>query len=418
MIALLYSHATEWYEDNRYIHWSCGTKKGLVMQNDNRELHPRERYELFRALGLKLDLTRGKPSAEQLQLSAPMLAETEFQSADGTDGRNYGLLEGLPEARMLFGEYLGVPTRNTLVLGNSSLAIMHDLVVQMLMRNTPGEIRWWDPHHNVRNRPIMLCPVPGYDRHFSICERYGIEMLPIPLNADGPDMDAVEEVLRGPKKWYVFGMWCTPKYSNPTGITYSQAVCERLAKMETWPGFRIFWDLAYNMHDLTDRGDELPNMLELCRTARVAPDQPTHANRVFVIGSTSKITFAGAGLAMLATSEENLAWYRECLGVQMIGPDKLNQLRHVRFLKNVDGIRAHMRRHRSIIAPKFRIVNEILERELGGKELAQWNEPRGRILCQFADKARMCGTRGAPGRRCRSKTHSGGSCIPLRTRSR
>jgi DNA-binding transcriptional MocR family regulator len=338
---------------------------------------PRERYEQLRAMNLALDMTRGKPCAEQLDLSNPMLSIVDYIAEDGSDCRNYGALEGLPEARRLFGEYLGVPAANTFVLGNSSLNLMHDLVLQMLVTQVPGETRIWDPHHTLRNRPVMLCPVIGYDRHHTIDERYGIEMLPIPMTPDGPDMDAVEAVLQGPKRWHVFGMWCTPKYSNPSGVTYSRDVCRRLAEMKTWPGFRIFWDLAYNGHDLEEPGDELPDMLELCRNAPHEPDEPSHVNRVFVIGSTSKITFASAGLNIFASSQDNLAWFRRSLFAQTIGPDRLNQLRHVKFLRNADGIRAHMRRHAAIIKPKLDTACEILERELGGCDVAWWYKPRG-----------------------------------------
>lgn len=331
------------------------------------------RYEHVKSLGLNLDMTRGKPCAEQLDLSVEMLACTSVHALDGSDCRNYGFLEGLPEARELFAEYLGVPTENTYVLGNSSLAVMSDLVTQMLMRQVPGEIRRWDPYHNLRNRPIMICPVPGYDRHYAICKHLGIETVSVPLHADGPDMDAVEKIIRRERN--VFGIWCTPKYSNPTGCTYSAEVCERLASLEAPAGFRIFWDNAYAVHDLTEQGDELPNMLELCcKTKQVRREKE---NRVFVIGSTSKVTFASSGLAMLASSKGNLDWYRESLAVQTIGPDKLNQLRHIRFLKDMNGVRAHMARHRKILRPKFDAVDEILSRELRGSNAATWNKPRG-----------------------------------------
>ncbi|HTR18365.1 MAG TPA: aminotransferase class I/II-fold pyridoxal phosphate-dependent enzyme [Candidatus Paceibacterota bacterium] len=335
------------------------------------DLSLRERFERLRAMKLDLDMTRGKPCAEQLDLSLPLLTSRRTRSIqDGADCRNYGYLEGLPEARKLFGEYLGMPAELTYVLGNSSLAVMHDLVVQMLMRQLPDEERKWDPHHEIRYRPVMLCPVPGYDRHFSICERYGIEMVSIPLTDQGPDMDAVESVLGGPKGHRVFGMWCTPKYSNPSGITYSRDVCQQLASMKTAPGFRIFWDLAYNVHDLEEPGDELANFFELCRAVG-------NEDRPFIIGSTSKITFAGAGLAMLAASPRNLAWFRESLFVRTIGADKLNQLRHVEFLYSMKGIRDHMRKQAAIIKPKFDAMCEVFDRELGGRDIASWQKPRG-----------------------------------------
>lgn len=342
---------------------------------------PRQRYEDFRAMNLNLDMTRGKPCPEQLSLSSAMLRYADTRAfPSGNDASNYGFLEGLPEARELFANYLGMPAKNTFVLGNSSLAIMHDLVVQMLMSRVPGDLRWWDPNHTLRNRPVMLCPVPGYDRHFAICERYGIEMLPIQLTDEGPDMDMVEAALRGDRRARIIGMWCTPKYSNPTGITYSPEVCRRLAEMEAHPGFRIFWDLAYKMHDLEEPGDNLPNFFELCKSAK-------HEDRPFLIGSTSKITFAGGGLGFLAASDRNLAWFRESLAVQTIGGDKLNQLRHVNFFDDVAGIRSHMRKHAAIVKPKFDAVCEILERELGGTGLATWRKPCGGYFIALKVKA-------------------------------
>ena len=320
-----------------------------------------ERYECIRSLGLKLDMTRGKPCAEQLDLSVEMLRDVGVHALDGGDCRNYGVMEGLPEARTLFGEYLGVPAQNTFVLGSSSLAIMHDLVVQMLLRQLGGS--------SVRGTaPTMLSPVPGYDRHFAICEQYGIKLVPVRMNESGPDLAQVRELLQSSDS--IVGMWCTPKYSNPTGITYSPDVCRELAQMTAPSGFRIFWDLAYQVHDLEDVGDELPNFFDMCR-------ESGQEDRVFVIGSTSKMTFAGAGLAVLGASSRNLGWYRRSLAVQTIGPDKLTQLRHVRFLKSLQGIRAHMLRHRSIIKPKFDIVEEVLGRELIRGVHATWNRPRG-----------------------------------------
>ncbi len=314
----------------------------------------RKRYEQFRAREFKLDLTRGKPSNEQLALSQAMLADQNVYAADGSDCRNYGYLEGLPEARRLFGEYLGIPAEHTFVLGNSSLALMHDLVVQTLL-------------HTPKIRPAMICPVPGYDRHHAICEKYRIKMLPVPLTNEGPDMGAVEKILMEEP---VMGIWCVPKYSNPSGITYSGKVCRQLATLKARRDFRIFWDLAYQVHDLTETPDELPNMFNLCGEAR-------NEDRVFIIGSTSKITFASAGLAILAASKKNLEWFRQGLSVQTIGPDKLNQLRHVRFLKDMKGIRSLMAQNRRILKPKFDAVDEILTRELGGKGIASWNKPRG-----------------------------------------
>lgn len=335
------------------------------------DLSLRERYERLWAMKLDLDMTRGKPCKEQLDLSQPMLTSWRTRSIQGgIDCRNYGHLEGLPEARKLFGDYLGMPPELTYVLGNSSLAIMHDLVVQAMLRRLPGETCAWDDYKwfCADGRPTMLCPVPGYDRHFAVCEKYGIKMVPVPMNDTGPDMNNI--VSRLAEDPSVVGMWCTPKYSNPSGVTYSHEVCRRLAYLKAAPAFRIFWDLAYNAHDLEEPADELSNFYELCKEAG-------HEDRPFIIGSTSKITFAGAGIAALAASERNLAWFRESLFTQTIGGDKLSQLRHVEFLCSMDGIRGHMRKHAAIIKPKFDAALDIFERELGGLGLASWSRPRG-----------------------------------------
>lgn len=326
-----------------------------------------KRFDSLKSQNLYLDMTRGKPCPEQLSLSWPMLRITSTHSKSDVDCWNYGHLEGLPEARQLFGEYLGVSAKNVFVLGNSSLAIMHDLVVQGMLRALPGGTNW-NTACAFGKPPIMLCPVPGYDRHHAIDERYGIDMTPIPMTDEGPDMDLVEKWAKDP---FVVGMWCTPKYSNPSGITYSADVCRRLASLEARnTSFRIFWDLAYQVHDLGETTDELPNMLELCRSYG-------NADRVFMIGSTSKITFAGGGIAVLAASERNLNWFKEGLSVQTIGHDKLNQLRHVKFLQSMDGIRILMARHREILKPKFDAVDEVLTEEIGGRNIASWNKPRG-----------------------------------------
>ena len=326
-----------------------------------------ERFEALKREGLKLNLTRGKPSAEQLELSWPLLRIRDYRSPSGDDCRNYGPIEGLSEARELFGGYLGVPAKNVFVQGPESLRLMHDVFLQMYKRDAPGGISWERMKSNVR-QPYMLCPVPGYDRHHTICRTYGIGMRPVPMTATGPDMDVVEDAVRDP---CAVAMWCVPKYDNPTGITYSHETVERLARMETAnPGFRLFWDLAYQEHTLEEKAVELPEMLSLC--AHLG-----HLDRPFIFGSTSKVTFASSGVAMLASSDENLAWFRTSLFAQTIGPDRLNQLRHVLFLQSVNGIRSLMQRHRAILKPKFDEVDEILTRELGGRGLASWTKPRG-----------------------------------------
>lgn len=326
----------------------------------------RAEYESFRARGLALDMTRGKPCAEQLDLSLGLLdgLGRDFRAADGSDCRNYGGLEGLPEARALFAELLEVQPTEVIVGGNSSLALMHDVIVQALLKGTSGGAPW----HGAA-RPKFLCPSPGYDRHFAICERYGIEMLPVAMGPDGPDMDAVERLVAADAQ--VKGIWCVPRYSNPGGVVYSREVAGRLAAMPTAaPDFRIFWDNAYAVHHLVDDPPPLANLLAACASAG-NPDRP------IAFTSTSKITFAGAGVAALAASPSNVRHIVGGLSIQTIGNDKLNQLRHARFFAGAAGVAAHMRRHAAILKPKFDAVTAMLGERLGGKGIATWSDPKG-----------------------------------------
>ncbi|MBA8903817.1 aminotransferase class I/II-fold pyridoxal phosphate-dependent enzyme [Phyllobacterium sp. P30BS-XVII] len=324
-------------------------------------------YEAFRARGLKIDMTRGKPSPEQLALANGMLTlpgNGDHFSEAGEDARNYGGLQGLAEVRALFSSTLGTSPDRIVVGDNSSLALMHDCLLWALVKGVPGGSEPWQKTKS----PAFICPVPGYDRHFAICEEYGIRMLPVPLKGDGPDMDMVEALAADPS---VKGMWCVPKYSNPSGETYSDAVIERLAAMKTGaPDFRLFWDNAYAVHHLTEAEHEIPDILDLCEKAG-------NPDRAFVFASTSKVTLAGAGLAFFASSPANVRWYLASATKRTIGPDKLNQLRHVRFLKNEDGIRKHMAAHRSLIAPKFDTVIKALEKRLAGTGIAEWTKPQG-----------------------------------------
>lgn len=313
--------------------------------------------------GLKLDLTRGKPSSRQLDLSNDMLKlPASYTCADGTDGRNYGNLQGLAELRELFGPLLQVPAGQLVVGGNSSLAMMHDTIVHALLTKVPGAERRW-----VEQDVTFLCPVPGYDRHFTICERFGIKMVPVPMGADGPDMDVVERLVAEDAS--VKGIWSVPKYSNPSGVSYSDEVVRRLASMPAAaPDFRIFWDNAYAVHHLTDTPDQLADLLALC-------EQYGNADRTFVYGSTSKVTMAGSGVSFFGSSPANVEWFLANTAKQSIGPDKINQLRHVEFLRDADGVAAHMRRHAELIWPKFETVDRLLTKELG--DLATWTSPRG-----------------------------------------
>ena len=326
-----------------------------------------ERYAGLAARGLKLDMTRGKPSPEQLDLADALLDRPRrgFGALDGTDARNYGGLDGLPEMKELFSPILDAPPEQIIIGGNSSLQMMHDAVVRGITHGVPGGAGPWGRLPSIR----FLCPVPGYDRHFAICQHFGIEMVPIEMGAEGPDMDRVEElVLADPA---IVGMWCVPKFSNPTGVTYSDRVVERLARMPAAaPDFRLFWDNAYAVHELYSENDRLADILSACRRAG-------HENRPLAFASTSKISFAGAGVAAFASSPANVADAKRHLSVQSIGPDKINQLRHVDLFGDFAGVRRHMRRHAELLRPKFEAVSAVLERELGGKGIARWTTPRG-----------------------------------------
>jgi DNA-binding transcriptional MocR family regulator len=327
----------------------------------------RAEYEDFRARGLALDMTRGKPSPEQLNLANDLLAlpgSVDYFAEAGDDTRNYGLLQGLPEARGLFSKTIGAPVDRIAATDNSSLALMHDCIVWALLKGVPGSTAPWSQTPT----PTFICPVPGYDRHFAICEEFGIRMVTVPMTGHGPDMDAVESLVADP---IVKGMWCMPKYSNPTGEIYSDETVQRLASMRSGgPDFRLFWDNAYAVHHLTERRHEIANILDLCESAN-------HPDRPLVFASTSKVTLAGAGVSFFASSTANLRWYLARAGKRTIGPDKLNQLRHVRFLKNPEGLHRHMDAHRALLTPKFEAVISTLDSRLAGTGVARWTKPEG-----------------------------------------
>ncbi len=323
-------------------------------------------YDAFKAKGLKLDMSRGKPGADQLDLSTELLkfncAKNEYTSRDGVDCRNYGVLDGISEFKAIYAEILGVDTDNIIVFGNSSLNVMFDYISQCVTHGAGGEA--WLLQKGVK----FLCPVPGYDRHFAILEHFGIEMINIPMTAEGPDMDLVEEYVKDPK---IKGMFCVPKYSNPDGITYSEEVVERIASLKTAANdFRIIWDNAYNVHDLGDESDYLGSILKIC-------EKYGNEDMVIEVASTSKVTFPGSGVALLAASDKNIAAIKKRMSVQTIGHDKLNQLRHAHFLQNAQGLKAHMKKHAAVLAPKFDIVLKKLDAELAGTGIAQWNKPKG-----------------------------------------
>ena len=337
------------------------------------ELQQRNYAEL-QAKRLTLDLTRGKPSPAQLDLSNALLSlpgdgPDAYRDGDGTDTRNYGGLHGLPELRAIFGELLGIPVPNLIAGNNASLELMHDVVVFSLLHGGVDSPRPWIDE--LRDGPGVkfLCPAPGYDRHFAITESLGIEMIPVPLRDDGPDVDLVEELVAADPA--IKGMWCVPVYANPTGTTYSWETVRRLVQMDTAASdFRLMWDNAYAVHTLTHEFVKQVDVLGLAAAAN-------HANRPLVFASTSKITFAGAGVSFLGGSLGNIAWYLQHAAKQTIGPDKVNQLRHLRFFGDADGVRLHMRRHQELLAPKFALVLEILEDRLGDAKIASWTEPKG-----------------------------------------
>jgi DNA-binding transcriptional MocR family regulator len=328
----------------------------------------RANYSALQELGLKLDLTRGKPSPQQLDLSVELLGllgESDILAEDKTDIRNYGGLQGLVEARRLFATIMGAPPQQIIVGNNASLALMHDVLVFALLKGTCDSAEPWSKQGEI----AFLCPVPGYDRHFKICEDYGIRMISVPLLEDGPDMNEVERLVASDQS--IKGIWCMPKYSNPTGTVYSDSVVERLAAMTTAANdFRIFWDNAYAVHHLTEDSVSIANVLERCAARG-------NANRAFVFASTSKITLAGAGLAAFAGSKANVQWLLERMTPRTIGPDKVNQLRHVRFLKTEDGIADLMEKQRQLLVPKFKAVLDVFEAQLSGVPGVTWTKPKG-----------------------------------------
>ena len=328
----------------------------------------KKKYDGYKAMGLSLDISRGKPSVEQLDISLGLLSkqrhEEDCKSRDGFDCRNYGVPFGMPEMKEIFSDITGIPADYIIVGGNSSLNMMYDTLARAMIFGVYGSKRPWCKEERLK----FLCPSPGYDRHFAITQAFGFELITVKMTDDGPDMDEVEKYALDPT---VKGIWCVPKYSNPTGITYSDEVVKRLAKMETGaPDFRIMWDNAYIIHDLGDESDSLADIFAIAR-------KYGHEDRIFYYTSTSKITFPGSGVAMMAADENNLTQIKPLISIQTIGPDKLNQLRHVEFLKNKDGVCEQMKRHAKILRKRFDIMLSALERELGDKGIANWTNPRG-----------------------------------------
>ncbi len=332
-------------------------------------------YEEAKGKGLKLDMSRGKPSATQLDTGMEILdflnSQSDLKTEEGIDCRNYGVMDGIPEAKRLMADVMGVRPEQVIVCGNSSLNLMYDSVSRSMTHGVCGSTPWCK-----LDKVKFLCPVPGYDRHFAVTGHFGIEMINIPMTPQGPDMDLVEEYVNNDSA--VKGIWCIPKYSNPQGISYSDETVKRFAALKPAAGdFRIYWDNAYAIHHLyEDNQDEILNILDECEKAG-NPDM------VYEFASTSKVSFAGGGIAAVASSDKNLADIKKSMTIQTIGFDKINQLRHARYYKNIDGLKAQMKKHADILRPKFEAVLEVLERELGGLEIGSWVHPRGGYFIAF-----------------------------------
>ena len=332
-------------------------------------------FAKIKEMGLNLDMSRGKPGSDQLDLAMPMLdvltSKEVIESENGTDLRNYGIVDGIPEAKKLVADMVGVKPEQVIVYGNSSLNIMYDQVARAEMFGICGNTPW-----SKLDKVKFLCPVPGYDRHFAITEDFGIEMINIPMTADGPDMDMVEQYVNNDEA--VKGIWCIPKYSNPEGVVYSDETVKRFAALKpAAKDFRIFWDNAYAVHHLyEDQQAEILNILELC-------EQAGNPDMVFEFCSTSKVSFPGAGIAAIATSEANIADIKKRLTIQTIGHDKINQLRHVKYFKDMNGVKEHMMKHAAIIRPKFEMLDELLTREVAARGIGSWMKPLGGYFISF-----------------------------------
>ena len=332
-------------------------------------------YKKFQDMGLKLDMSRGKPSAEQLDISMGMMdvlnSSSDLKCREGIDCRNYGVIDGIQEAKELLADLIEVPADKIIIYGNSSLNVMYDTVARSMTHGVCGSTPWC-------KLPVVkfLCPVPGYDRHFAITEYFGIEMINVPMTPEGPDMDMVEKLVSTDAA--IKGIWCVPKYSNPQGITYSDETVRRFARLKpAAEDFRIYWDNAYNVHHLYD--DDQDTILEILHEC----EEAGNPDLVYKFSSTSKISFPGSGVAAISASYNNLKDIKKQMSIQTIGHDKLNQLRHVRYFKNLDGIKEHMKKHAAIMRPKFEAVEEILERELGGLEIGSWLKPKGGYFISF-----------------------------------
>lgn len=332
-------------------------------------------YEEKKALNLQLDMSRGKPSPSQLDVSLGLMdalnSNSVLKSEDGTDCRNYGVLDGIPEAKKLMADMMGTTADHIIIFGNASLTIMYDSISRSYTHGVLGSTPWCK-----LDKVKFLCPVPGYDRHFAITERFGIEMINVPMTQDGPDMDMVEELVANDDS--IKGIWCVPKYSNPQGYCYSDETVRRFANLKpAAKDFRIYWDNAYVIHHLYEGNQvEIPDIISECEKAG-------NPNLVYEFASTSKVSFPGSGIAAMAASAENLADVKKQMTIQTIGYDKLNQLRHVAYFKNIDGLKAHMKKHADAMRPKFEAVLKVLDEELTGAEIGSWVKPLGGYFISF-----------------------------------
>ena len=344
-----------------------------------------KKYDDYKSQGLSLNMARGKPSSEQLELSTEMLTvlngkDGDFKASDGTDCRNYGGIDGIVDAKNLFAPMLGVSNDELIVFGNSSLNIMYDTIAKCYIFGVDGVQKPWKDCEKVK----WLCPCPGYDRHFAITENFGFELIPVPMKDDGPDMDMIEKLVAEDEA--VKGIWCVPMYSNPAGITYSDEVVKRFAALKPKASdFRIFWDNAYCIHHLSDTPDKLLNLLDECKKAG-------SEDMVYMFASTSKITFPGSGVAVMGASVKNINYIKKLMNFQTIGHDKRNQLRHVKFFGNFDGLMKHMDKHKAIIKPRFDVVIDELEKEIAPLGIGSWKNPNGGYFISF-DSLEGCAKR-------------------------
>lgn len=365
----------------------------------------KKKYEEYKSMGLKYDMTRGKPATLQLALSDDMMSDKylgDYKASNGFDCRNYGILDGIPEIKELFAEVFDVPANQVIASGNSSLNIMYDLLSAFMLLGTGNGAMPWSKYDKIK----FICPVPGYDRHFAITERLGIEMINVRINEDGPDIESIEKIVKNDPT--VKGMWSVPKYSNPTGVVYSDEIIRRLANMEcAAEDFRIFWDDAYTIHMLEGEPAKQLNLIKACEEAG-------NDDRAIVLASTSKITYPGAGIAAVASSVSNIEWFKNIYTIQTIGPNKINQLRHANYFKNLNGLIEHMHKHAKLLKPKFDTVIRIFEEELGDTDFLTWSNPKGGYFISVDTKYQCAAEVVAMAKDCGVLFTAAGSTFPYR----